>query len=287
MSKIEWTDTTWNPVWGCEHKCSYCYAKDMARRFGERTATKEAEYLNIPLTPEFIDQVKYFKPTLLRHVLTKKLPKKPKMIFIDSMSDPAFWKEDWIKLILDKISEYPQHIFQILTKDPHCYIRFPYIPKNLWIGVTCTNQAEYNYRVPILCSIKNCIKFVSLEPLQGRIVINMHIVEKENKLDWVIVGGQTGYDSKAARVQWVDSIQKQCKAINIPFFFKGWGNWVRKDMVNEEVKSLLDNKPEYFDHFDIDGFMRHEYFDTGKRKAGRLLFGKEYMEFPANQIKSN
>ena len=95
-TKIDWCDETYNYVIGCKNNCPYCYAKKMNTRF------KWIKNFN---EPEWREQM-----------FQRKFPKKPSRIYLNSMSDIAFWKIDWIGKTLDKIMDYPQHRFLFLTK---------------------------------------------------------------------------------------------------------------------------------------------------------------------------
>ena len=114
-------DITFNPVWGCNSReCDYCYARGIAKRFASEIARKEldAKYIydieQRELTGEDIaNDIADFIPTFLQSNYDSfKPPKIPKKIFVGSMSDIAFWTDEWILRLIDKISDYPQHPFQ-------------------------------------------------------------------------------------------------------------------------------------------------------------------------------
>ena len=96
MTKIEWTDYTWNPVWGCKSNCDYCYAKNIAKRFAKPMSEKNMEYGTEMEALQIEEELKNFLPTWLPNNFNKHLPKKPSKIFVGSMSDIAFWKMEWI-----------------------------------------------------------------------------------------------------------------------------------------------------------------------------------------------
>jgi len=214
-SKIEWTESTWNPVTGCTKisiGCLNCYAERMARRL---KAMGQSNYRN------------GFKVTCHRHTLDIPLRwKKPQMIFVNSMSD-LFHESvpvDFIHQIFDVMHKASWHTFQILTKRSLRLLELDNKiswPMNVWMGVSVENS-EYTYRINHLRSTHAQIKFMSLEPLLGP-VENLNLTE----IDWVIVGGESGPGARPIHEEWITNIRDQCLISQIPFFFKQWGG-VRK-----------------------------------------------------------
>jgi protein gp37 len=102
-TKIDWAEFTWNCVIGCKKNpsCEYCYAKKINNRF---------HYIK-----------KWNEPEWRERSFHKRFPRKPSRIFVNSMSDIAYWKPEWMQKVLDKIKEYPQHKFLFLTKDFNIY----------------------------------------------------------------------------------------------------------------------------------------------------------------------
>ena len=215
-SKIEWTQATWNPITGCtkiSEGCKYCYAEKLARRL---KGMKQKKYRN------------GFEVTLHDYVLEDPLSwKKPKMIFVCSMSD-IFHKDvpiSFVKKIFDVMERASQHQFQVLTKRAE---RLPEIdkeikwPDNVWLGVTVELE-KYLYRIDHLRNTGAKIKFISFEPLLG-------MIEKANLegIDWVISGGESGPGARPMEKDWVRSIRDNCQEQNTPFFFKQWGGVSKK-----------------------------------------------------------
>jgi protein gp37 len=233
MTKIEWTDITWNPVWGCGNNCDFCYAKSIAKRFGGKVAI--INNLNQKETQDLIN----FKPTFLSENVKKKFPKKPKRIFVDSMSDIAYWKRGWIEILLKKANEYPQHLFQVLTKSPRKLLGLDIsFPDNIWIGITATNQEDFEKRIEPLKKIKCEYRFVSFEPLYGVVYDNCDF----NYIDKIIIGVQTGNHRKPTKLEWISEIVSNISgkdARNIPTFIKSieMNGKIIKD-VNEFPKFL-------------------------------------------------
>lgn len=176
-TKIEWCDNTWNPVTGCLHNCSYCYAKRIAMRFDG-----------------------HFKPTFHPERLNDKMPKKPSKIFVCSMADlfGEWVPKEWIEKIIEVARNNPQHTFQFLTKNPKRYLEFEF-SSNCWLGTTIDyiNQARLNY-----LKQKNNYKFISFEPLLG----DMSLLDLSG-IDWVIIGADSSKGANTPRIEWIDSIR--------------------------------------------------------------------------------
>lgn len=210
-STIEWTELTWNPVTGCNKVsagCKFCYAERMAKRL---QAMGVEQYRN------------GFKLTLAPQVLS--LPfswKSPKLVFVNSMSD-LFHKEvslSYIQRVFDVMNATPQHTYQILTKRSERLLELSKHlswTENIWMGVS-VEEEKVSYRIRDLIETDAKIKFLSVEPLIAP-VQNLYL----NNIDWVIVGGESGPGARPLKYEWVVSIQKDCRAHKVPFFFKQWG----------------------------------------------------------------
>jgi len=210
-SKIEWTESTWNPVTGCTKVspgCHNCYAERMALRL---KAMGQPNYRN------------GFEITCHRHVLDTPLRwKEPQMVFVNSMSD-LFHRDvsdDFIVDVFSTMREARQHQYQILTKRAERLVELsPELPwgTNIWMGVT-VESSDYKCRINYLRCTGANVKFLSFEPLLGDLgKLNL------NDIDWVIVGGESGPGARPMEIGWVRNIREQCLARNVPFFFKQWG----------------------------------------------------------------
>lgn len=216
QSKIEWTQSTWNPVTGCNKVspgCKNCYAERMALR------------LQAMGQPNYADG---FKLALHEHMLERPLHwKKPQLIFVNSMSD--LFHEDvpltYIQRVFDVMRRADWHQFQVLTKRAQRLQELsPAIewPTNVWMGVSVETQ-KYTHRISHLQQTGAHIKFLSLEPLLGPLT-NLDL----SGIDWVIVGGESGPGARPVQEEWVTSIRDQCLAAEVPFFFKQWGGKNKK-----------------------------------------------------------
>lgn len=229
-TKIEWTNQVWNPVWGCLNngECrKYCYARKIAKRFQYTIYKKECKYRvyhdlgSVYFRYEGKDKLIKFEPIFLESNFQKKFPQKPCRIFIGSMSEIYFWKEEWMEKVLAKIKQYPQHIFQFLTKFPEVYEKYDF-PDNCWLGLTIINQNIFNKTVNYYKNMKvtrntENIKYLSLEPMHSKIVLGFLM-----GIDWIIVGAETGIRKGKIipKKEWIDKILNYCKEFNIPIFLK-------------------------------------------------------------------
>jgi protein gp37 len=216
QSKIEWTESTWNPVTGCNKVspgCKNCYAERMAFRL---QAMGQPNYAN------------GFDLTLHEHMLERPLHwKKPQLIFVNSMSD-LFHKSvplGYIQKVFDVMRQASWHEYQVLTKRAERLQELsPYIqwPRNVWMGVSVETQ-KYVHRIECLRQTGAHIRFLSLEPLLGPLP-SLDLQD----IDWVIVGGESGPGSRHIHEKWVTEIRDQCLKTNTPFFFKQWGGVNKK-----------------------------------------------------------
>jgi protein gp37 len=214
-SSIEWTESTWNPMTGCSKVspgCKHCYAERMALRL---QAMGQPNYAN------------GFKLTVHEHMLELPLAwRKPQMIFVNSMSD--LFHEDapleFIHRVFDTMRRASWHTFQVLTKRSRRLLEMNQEidwPTNVWMGVSVENQ-RYTFRIEHLRQTNAHVKFLSLEPLLGPLP-GLDLC----RIDWVIVGGESGPGARPMAEEWVIDIRDQCLAARVPFFFKQWGG-IRK-----------------------------------------------------------
>jgi len=232
-AKIEWTESTWNPITGCTKitsGCKFCYAEVMARRLQAMGQDKYSNGFELTLHPETLKEPYTWK--------------KPKMIFVNSMSD-LFHKNvpiEYIQRIFRVMKDNPQHVFQILTKRAdilHYYDSEGWLDwsHNIWMGVTVEDNTVTK-RIDLLRETGARVKFLSCEPLLSDLP-NLNL----QNIDWVIVGGESGRTPRPIKEEWVMNIQEQCNTQSVAFYFKQWGG-------------------------------------TNKKKNGRLLKGEIYSEMP-------
>lgn len=223
MNKIGWCDLTWNPVWGCLNNCEYCYARNIAKRFGKQTAQNIFNYrfkkrLEVSLRYYKEDEnnlINFIPQWVLPH-FDKPFPKKPSRIFIGSMSEISYWKPEWMESVLDRIKKHPRHTFIFLTKDNDVYSEYDF-PKNCWLGYTVTTNFEYRNKSRFAYSFNNNLVFFSIEPILKEInLIDNHWI------NWVIVGAETGNrkGKVVPKKKWILKIREYCKINDIPLYEK-------------------------------------------------------------------
>jgi protein gp37 len=231
QSSIEWTEMTWNPTTGCNKisaGCKFCYAEVMSRRLQAMGIDKYKDGFKLRTHEDALHV-----PYTWKH---------QKFVFVNSMSD-LFHKDvplAFIKKVFAVMND-TTHIYQVLTKRSDILLKYHKElnwTHNIWMGVS-VEDAKVKYRIDDLRKTKAKTKFLSCEPLIG----SLHRINL-NKIDWVIVGGESGRKPRPMEVDWVLDIQEQCEKKGVPFFFKQWGG-------------------------------------TNKKKTGRELNGRTYDEMPS------
>lgn len=221
-TKIDWAESSWNPVTGCLHDCEYCYARSMVHRFGGGTPDSIPRVLDAPVRKDNgrINPYPFgFAPTLHRYRLD--MPAKwtdLRTIFVCSMADlfGEWVPDEWIRKVLDACRATPQHRYLFLTKNPKRYeaVLDHYFPPNMWFGWSQTGPMGDAMKHSTHHSIRS---FVSIEPL-----LRPFECFNVRGLDWAIVGAETG--NRAGKVvpkkEWVDQIAVACAANGVPLFMK-------------------------------------------------------------------
>ena len=231
-STIEWTEMTWNPTTGCTKVsagCKNCYAEDFALRLQAMGNKKYKKGFKLTLHPDTLNTPKHWKVS--------------RIVFVNSMSD-LFLEDiplDYIKKVFKVMNETPKHIYQVLTKRAE---RLEELSKelcwsdNIWMGVT-VEDVKSKYRISHLKRTKAKIKFLSLEPLLCALPkLNL------NKIDWIIVGGESGKRARPIKKEWVIDIKKQCEKADVKFFFKQWGGMNKKANGRELNGKYYNEMPE-------------------------------------------
>lgn len=220
-STIEWTDATWNPVRGCTKispGCKHCYAQRFAERFRGVPGHPYEQGFDLRLVPE-----KLYEPLKWKH---------PKKIFVNSMSD-LFHPEvpdSFIISVAEVMMAGNWHQYQVLTKRAtrlrallNSKLRFAAKSPHIWWGVSVENKKHGVPRIDELRNTPATIKFLSIEPLLE------YLGEVNFKgIDWVIVGGESGWGARKVEENWVLGLLEQCRAQHVRFFFKQWGGVNKK-----------------------------------------------------------
>lgn len=229
QTKIDWCDSTWNPVTGCLHDCEYCYARGIAERFAGKQ-----KYANIfdesePIRGNDGKALAYphsFSPTFHRYHLNDYIGKKGRNIFVCSMADLfGDWvPNSWIEEVFKVCEKAPQHNYLFLTKNPKRYEELldRYMPDNMWFG---WSQTEPMGDKVVFSTHHSINGFVSIEPLLKPFE-EFHI----RGIGWVIIGAETGRrkDKVVPKRKWIEDIVNECRKENIPVFMKSsladiWG----------------------------------------------------------------
>jgi len=232
QSSIEWTEMTWNPTTGCNKVsagCKFCYTEEITRRLQAIGIDKYKDGFKIRTHEDALAAPRRWKS--------------PKIVFVNSMSD-LFHKDvplDFMKKVFVTMNECPQHTFEVLTKRSDILLKYHKElnwTHNIWMGVS-VEDSSVTHRIDDLRKTNARVKFLSCEPLIGPLP-KMNL----KKINWIIVGGESGRTPRTINEDWVLEIQDQCEKSKVAFFFKLWGG-------------------------------------TNKKKAGRTLNGKTYDEMPA------
>lgn len=224
-SAIEWTDHTWNPWQGCTQVspgCAHCYMFREKRRFGQ-----DPETVVRSAAATFTAPLRWTEPA---------------RVFTCSWSD--FFHEsadDWRDEAWDIIRRTPHLTYQVLTK------RIERVPEhlpadwdrgypNVWLGVSVENN-RHVYRAAELAVLPARVRFVSAEPLLGPVGdldaafhVRLHgkTVTPIDKLDWVIVGGESGPNARPMQLSWAREVRDLCEAHGVAFFLKQLGGVIHK-----------------------------------------------------------
>lgn len=273
-TKIDWCGSTWNPVTGCLHGCEYCYARNIAKRFGgwswvvdndvdtlhdtvlkcDSPIRELDEPLKILSENGTVRKAPYpydFIPTFHRYKLDEYASKKGRNIFVCSMADlfGEWVPDEWIYEVFKACEKAPQHNYLFLKKNP---IRYSLLQEkgrlikkdNMWYGVSTTNKEQMeiaDYETGLLGG--KAMTFYSIEPLLEDITESEFWRNSCSKwyMDWVIVGAETGRrkDKVIPDRRWIENIVNDCKKEDIPVFMKSsladiWG----EPLIQEFPKEL-------------------------------------------------
>lgn len=239
-STIEWTDATWNPVRGCTKVspgCKYCYAETFAERFRGVPGHSYEQGFDLRLVPDKLAEPLRWSS--------------PKTVFVNSMSD--LFQDGVPDLYIEQVVRVMQmanwHTYQVLTKRANRMsemladrLSFASQDRHIWWGVSVEDRKYDLPRIDVLRRAPAAVRFLSIEPLLEDLG-DMNL----DHIDWVIVGGESGHGARPMSEAWVLAIKRQCRAANVPFFFKQWGG-------------------------------------VHKSEAGRLLRGRTYDEMPERRV---
>lgn len=272
-TRIDWCDSTWNPVTGCKGGCDYCYARSIANRFGGWTTGGVKTTQNFFSDPPVLDsplllerksgkvvKAPYpfaFTPTFHRYRLEEPLKKrKGQNIFVGSMADlfGRWVPTKWIVEVLDICREAPQHNYLFLTKFPERYVELDHLAllpheENFWYGATITNAKQMKRAADSIGKLRQEVRsFFSMEPLMEDVARSeaWEMAYNGAYANWIIIGAMTGPGSESQQPcrEWVERIVDDVKNelspfYPIPVFMKGnlrkvWG----RDLIQEFPEKL-------------------------------------------------
>lgn len=260
---ISWTDRTWNPIRGCSRVsqgCVNCYAESMAARFSGPGQPYEGLAKMTPSGARWTGKVEMVE----KHLGDPLKWRKPAKIFVNSMSDlfHESLSNDQIRAVFMIMAKAHWHTFQVLTKRPERMLQFleahktvtwkegvtGRLPRNIWLGVSIENQATADERIPILLQCPSAIRFVSYEPALGPVVLRPEWMRQQRgcdgkhygrcgnglhhhhdefcgpRLDWIIVGGESGPGARPFNIRWAMGTKLSCQKAGVAFFMKQIGS---------------------------------------------------------------
>jgi len=255
-SRIEWTESTWNPTTGCtkvSQGCKHCYAERDWTRLVHLPAYQGRAFTDVECHPERLDQPLRWK--------------RPRRVFVNSMSDMFHESvpDGFIDRVFAVMALAKQHTFQVLTKRPRRMLDYcktlgkhngidrvsiaaqqmssktgflwhkgdvGWNLPNVHLGVSVEDQATADERIPLLLQTPAAVRWISAEPLLGPVDIQLSINRVpwrigggDAGLHWVVTGGESRPKARPTHPDWFRSLRDQCKAAGVPFLFKQWGEW--------------------------------------------------------------
>lgn len=276
-TKIEWARHTFNPVVGCTKispACDHCYAADWAKRTGQSDLWNGKRRKTS--ARNWQEPIKWNSAAAAageRH-----------RVFCASLADvfDNQWEPEWRAELWALVDATPNLIWLLLTKRPQNIAEMlnplwdgrP--PRNVWLGTTIENKDEMHRRARHLKAVPAAVRFWSVEPL----LEDLGDIPPSFMPEWIICGGESGPQARPMHPDWARNLRDQCKAADVPFFFKQWGEWGEAE-VGDENTTLIGHAPEIAEHDCAFNFMDAvPMVKRGKKKTGRTLDDVEHNGFP-------
>lgn len=270
-SEISWTHATFNPWIGCvavSPACDNCYAEGESKRRGWAKWGKDE--------PRHFTSDSYWKAPLKWNRQAKESGERMR-VFCGSLCDVMEHNDSLIRQrrkLFDLIETTPNLDWLMLTKRPQNFRRF--LPgdwiinpmPNVW-GMTTVESDAYRWRIEALGDTPFAVRGLSCEPLLGDLSIEPELWN--NRIDWLIAGGESGPGARPMNADWVRSLRNQCQRAKVAFHFKQWGNWCDTDQMPDDVYAKIDASGR-----------DPGLYQIGKKAAGRLLDGRTWDELPGS-----
>ena len=268
-SRIEWTDHTFNPWWGCtkvSEACKHCYAEAWSKRVGQKVWGPKA-------ARRFFSDKHWLEPANWNAAARAEGCRR--RVFCASMADVFEDRREldpWRSRLWDVIEATPQLDWLLLTKRPELVATLARWrvewPPNIWLGTTVEDQVSADSRLPHLSAIPAAVRFISAEPLLGALDLRAHL---GSTIGWVITGGESGPKARPSSPSWFRELLGQCKSAGVPFHFKQWGDWAPSQRLRRSAAEATSSREV------DDGSMM---LRVGKKAAGRLLDGRMWDGLP-------
>lgn len=287
-TEINWCHHTFNPWRGCvklSQACASCYASTWAKRTGKDIWGADK--------PREMASESYWRQPLNWDADAREAGER-RRVFCSSLADVGEDRLDLVKpreRLMRLIRQTQNLDWLLLTKRPENMVPFfnwnivdcrfepGQWPTNVWVGTTIENQEWADKRLPYLARIKSVVRFVSVEPMLGRIMLQGErdgIVYNwlvEGGAKWVICGGESGGKARPMHPDWARELRDQCRDNRVPFLFKQWGEYgPDQDPGGKRAFALVKSGV-------MDG--PTPMFRVGKKDAGRMLDGREWTQFPS------
>lgn len=230
---ITWTDHTFNPWWGCVEVspgCDHCYARADAHRYGHQVWGKDADR-------RFFGEKHWNEPRKWNRLA--QVERRRHRVFCASMADVAevnpILNEEKRKL-WDLIRETRFLDWLVLTKRPGSLLT--QLPTDwgigwpqVWLGTTVENN-DYRWRIDEILKAPAEVHFLSVEPQLGPVDLEPYLqpADSRHRVDWVIIGGESGSGARPYKLEWARDIITTCKQYGVAVFNKQLGTVLAKEL---------------------------------------------------------
>lgn len=256
--------------------CKHCYAESWAKRVGLGLWGARAPR-------RFFSDAHWREP--LKWNRDAAAAGERRRVFCASMADVFEARDDlnpWRERLWPLIEATPFLDWLLLTKRPeHVGDCVPWgrrWPNNVWLGTTVETQHWAEKRLPVLLEYPAAVRFASCEPLLGALDLRRWLRLAPRRLDWVIVGGESGHKARPMNPAWACGLRDQCAHAGVPFHFKQWGHWRPDDGMQGDTRARMLVRT-------ING-ARVTLVRLGKHAAGRELDGKTWDGLPYRSMRS-